>query len=375
MGRRRLLPRDRASRTGRTGRFPRTGVVALGQHDALATAARQLEAGEFLAAFLDDALATAARQLEAGEFLSAFLDDIYVVTSPSRARDQLDAVTATIEREAGVAANLGKTRVYHARGGPPPPGIRELGEEVWRGDKPPAERGFAGLGVPIGHQEFIRSCASNRLEEERRLLAQLPQLPDLQCAWLLLLFCAAPRAQHLLRTVPPAAIAEYARAHDDEVWRTLQDMLGGQTADAKPAQRQARDIAFLPSLGAWASCMPSAFVLQPTGQHGRAQCQCCNNGAQQAGSQAAAPSLQAAAAAGVHPDGHGWDNGLAGKRVYEQRRRKQRAASPACGQMVGKGMLLSHSTLLSESRFCCRPFGPATVRCCVPRQVHMQGHG
>ena len=284
--------------------------------------AEGVEQGDSLAPALfalgqHDALATAARQLEAGEVLAAFLDDIYVVTSPSRARDQLDAVTATIEREAGVAANLGKTRVYHARGGPPPPGICELGEEVWRGDKPPAERGFA-LGVPVGHQEFIRWCASNRLEEERRLLAQLPQLPDLQCAWLLLLFCAAPRAQHLLRTVPPAAIAEYARAHDDEVWRTLQDMLGGQTADAEPAQRQARDIAFLPaSLGglglmhaerlspaaywaAWADALP---VLQQ--RCAEAVERCLQE--LQAGSQAAAPSLQAAAAAGVHLEGHGWD--------------------------------------------------------------------
>ena len=44
-----------------------------------------------------DALAAAARQLEAGEFLAAFLDDIYVVTSPPRARGRLDAVTNTIE--------------------------------------------------------------------------------------------------------------------------------------------------------------------------------------------------------------------------------------------------------------------------------------
>ena len=96
-----------------------------------------------------DALAAAARQLEAAEFLAAFLDDIYVVTSPPRAR--------------GLAADLSKTRVYHARGGPAPPGIRELGEDVWRGgDKPPAERGFVALGVPIGHHEFIQSCANAR---------------------------------------------------------------------------------------------------------------------------------------------------------------------------------------------------------------------
>ena len=159
-----------------------------------------------------DALAAAARQLEAGEFLAAFLDYIYVVTA-----------TATIEREAGVAANLGKTRVYHARGSSAPPGMHELGEDMWCGDKPPAQHGFVALGVPVGHPEFIRSCASGRLEEERCLLLQLPELPDLQCA------CA----QHLLRTVPPAAIAECARAHDDAVRQTTQDMLGGQAADAE----------------------------------------------------------------------------------------------------------------------------------------------
>ena len=233
-----------------------------------------------------------------------------VVTSPSRARGQLDAVTATIEREAGVAANLGKTRVYHARGGPAPPGIHELGEDVWRGDKPPAQRGIVALGVPIGHEEFIRSCASGRLEKERRLLLQLPQLPDLQCAWLLLLFCVAPRAQHLLHTVPPAAIAEYARAHDNAVWQTMQDMLGGREADAEAAQHQARDIAFLPaSLGglgllhaerispaaygaAWADALP---VLQQRCPEAVERCL----QELEAGNQAAAPSLQAAAAAGV----------------------------------------------------------------------------
>ena len=33
-------------------------------------------------------------------------------------------------------------------GGETPQGIRNLGAEVWRGDKPPAERRFVALGVP-----------------------------------------------------------------------------------------------------------------------------------------------------------------------------------------------------------------------------------
>ncbi|CAE7599317.1 unnamed protein product [Symbiodinium natans] len=120
-----------------------------------------------------------------------------------------------LDPEAGVAANLGKTRVYHARGGPAPPGIHELGE-------------------------------------------------------------------------------------------TMQDMLGGREADAEAAQHQARDIAFLPaSLGglgllhaerispaaygaAWADALP---VLQQRCPEAVERCL----QELEAGNQAAAPSLQAAA--------------------------------------------------------------------------------
>ena len=100
------------------------------------------------------------------------------------------------------------------------------------------------------------------------------------------LLCRSSRP-HLLRTVPPAAIVAYARDHDEEVWRTLQDMLGGHTADAEQSQRQARDIAFLPaSLGglglmhaerlspaaywaAWADALP---VLQQRCPEAAARC-------------------------------------------------------------------------------------------------------
>ncbi|CAE7829188.1 unnamed protein product [Symbiodinium microadriaticum] len=131
-----------------------------------------------------DALAAAQGRLEPGEFLAAFLDDLYLVTTPARARPALDDVTRTVERHAGVAANFGKTRVYRANGGPPPPDVEALGPDVW-------------------HTEFMRRIFAARLEEERRLLQELPALLDMQGAWLLLLYCASPRAQHALRTVPP----------------------------------------------------------------------------------------------------------------------------------------------------------------------------
>ncbi|CAE7567426.1 unnamed protein product [Symbiodinium necroappetens] len=142
-----------------------------------------------------------------------------------------------VERGAGVEANLGKTRVYNAAGGDAPPGIAALGPDVRR----PAEAD---------------------------LLQKLQRLPDLQSAWLLLAYCAAPRAQHLLRNVLSADILPYARAHDAAIWNVVEGPLGGQGPDEGDAWLAARAVAFLPpsfgGLGllsaervfAWADALP-----------------------------------------------------------------------------------------------------------------------
>ena len=256
-----------------------------------------------------DALAAAQGRLQPGEFLAAFLDDLYLVTTPARARSALDDVTRTVERQAGVAANLGKTRVYRASGGPPPPDIAVLGPEVWcGGDSEPATCGFVALGVPIGHTEFVRRTLAARLEEERRLLHELPELPDMQSAWLLLLYCASPRAQHALRTVPPLDSATYAAEHDRAIWATLHHLLAEQDASGRE-WTAARQIAFLPAacggLGlasaerlapaaywaAWADALPVMLQRRPEVARRYAQELALGGGS-------TAPCLRAAAEAG-----------------------------------------------------------------------------
>ena len=99
----------------------------------------------------------------------------------------------------------------------------------------------AGLGVPIGHVEFVRTWAETRVQEERILLEHLPQLPDLQCAWLLLALCATPRANHALRTVPPPEVAPYAQLHDAAVGRHLAAGSDG-CASHRPAAGSSRGL-------------------------------------------------------------------------------------------------------------------------------------
>ena len=89
---------------------------------------------------------------------------------------------------------------------------------------PPQQRGVVALGTPIGAPEYVRAWGAERLEAESALLCQLPELPVLQCAWLPLSFCAAPRANHALR-------APYAEARDAAAWGTLQACLGAAAED------------------------------------------------------------------------------------------------------------------------------------------------
>ena len=116
------------------------------------------------------------------------------------------------------------------------------------------------------------------MRTERELLHQLPLLPDLQCAWLVLAMCASPRANHALRNVPPQAVASYAHAHDAAIWETLELCLGGiAEADVAHAQHVATLPAALGGLGlrsairtapaaywaAWADALPELHKRSP----------------------------------------------------------------------------------------------------------------
>ena len=93
-----------------------------------------------------------------------------MVTMPSRAKAGLDAAASAVADRCGIASNLGKTRVIAAEASPAPPGIAELVDDVWRGDKPDAQRGVIVLGSPLLHPAFVQAWAEERLRAEQELL-------------------------------------------------------------------------------------------------------------------------------------------------------------------------------------------------------------
>ena len=54
------------------------------------------------------------------------------------------------------------------------------------------------------------------------MLEMIPQVPDVQAAWLLLVFCASTRANFFLRTVAPEFTLEFAERHDEQVYTLLE---------------------------------------------------------------------------------------------------------------------------------------------------------
>ena len=159
---------------------------------------------------LHDALHAAQQDLEDGDFLVAYLDDVYLCTTKANALQAFNTTAAHLERHAGIRVHLGKTQCWAKGGGNAPPGIETLnvpGEDpVWKGNLEAAKNGMVVLGAPLGGEAFVSAKGTKRLEEEKKLFDALPHLPDLQCAWLLFYFSAAPRANHLLRTVLPDSL-------------------------------------------------------------------------------------------------------------------------------------------------------------------------
>ena len=82
---------------------------------------------------------------------------------------------------------------------------------------------------PIGSEQFVSEKLQDHIEEDRRLWQAIPNVPNLQCGWQTLLQSANPRANHTLRTLPPAMSADCASAHDEGLWETAHALLEGDS--------------------------------------------------------------------------------------------------------------------------------------------------
>ena len=158
------------------------------------------------------ALAALQAEMHTAERVRAFLDDVYVTSPPPRVAHLLGRLQHHLFAQAHIQLNPSKTRVWNAAGVRPASLPAPAGAQPWVGDPelPAAECGLRVLGTPLGTPAAQLDTLTT---QHGRLLARLPDVPDLQVAWLLLLYCALPRAQYVLRVLPPATRA-FSAAHD-----------------------------------------------------------------------------------------------------------------------------------------------------------------
>ena len=79
---------------------------------------------------------------------------------------------------------------------------------------PTVRQGIKVLGTPLGHRDFVRNHLERTSVDHQLLLDRIPMLEDLQSSWLLLVHCAAARANYMMRVVEPEAAQEFCQRHD-----------------------------------------------------------------------------------------------------------------------------------------------------------------
>ena len=152
---------------------------------------------------------------------ACFLDDVYVVVPPNRVRPVYATLAHTLQSQASIHLNQGRTRAWNAAGIESPK-IRDLGEDV--STLPATSQGMTVLGAPIGSAAFVQHQLQHANQQHQHLLDRIPHLEDLQASWLLLLHCASPRS-YLLRMCSPNVTTEFANNHDFGVAACLRRLL------------------------------------------------------------------------------------------------------------------------------------------------------
>ena len=317
------------------------------------------------------ALQHTQQQLQAGERLYAYLDDVYLVVPPHRVETAYRILAHELQQHAHIQLNPAKTRVWN-NSGHRPPNAEHLGPEEWVGARelPPEQQGITILGTPIGTPEFQATHLQATADQHSALLQRIPAIQDLQAEWLLLLYCASPRCNYLLRMLRPEITQPFAQAHDTAITLALAQLL-----DMRDLAPTALGIAHLPlhlgGLGLtsasllshsayWADTLPILHRQDPTNtatilQH-------LHRGT------AAVPSLQAITEAQQQLQHHGfnppsWEELAAG-----------RAAPPHLGPDQAHPTLNARSRMATARRPVIPPqLPPRTPQPSRPRQPSLVG--
>ena len=132
------------------------------------------------------------------------------------------------------------------------------------------------LGVPVGHNAFVQKWLKDKEESNLQCLTRTPAVQDAQCAWLLLLLCAGPRANHIFRNLFPSDVSQFAQNYDNYLRACLADILAVPVPDGVVAEvvqlpflerrlglRGATRLAPAVYWASWADCLSQVHARAP----------------------------------------------------------------------------------------------------------------
>ena len=97
------------------------------------------------------------------------------VSHPGRTRPMYNVLDEKMEARAGIRLHAGMTRVWN-RASMCPPNVVDLGAEVNK-----------ILGTPVGSRQFVHEKVMREWKRNADSGKPIPHVPDLQCAWQILL--------------------------------------------------------------------------------------------------------------------------------------------------------------------------------------------
>ena len=115
------------------------------------------------------------------EQLCVFLDEIYALSLPDKTHDLFELLGVKLAVPESDCTQ--ETRGVGIEAVCSPLNMTELGPDVW------SPWGVKIFGTPVGSAEFTEEATQRRLEKERILWDAIPSMPDIQCAWQILLQC------------------------------------------------------------------------------------------------------------------------------------------------------------------------------------------
>ena len=166
---------------------------------------------------LREALEEMQGLLPNGSYFFAYLDDVYVICDHVDTHQCYEIVRDVLLNRCHINVNVGKLAAWSKGSTLPPPHVLDIGADVWKGSFPVNQQGIKVVGTPVGTDEYIAEFGHQVVGNEVKLLEQIPKLASLQASWLLLYFCAVPKVNHLLRTLPPSRASSTAETHDAAV--------------------------------------------------------------------------------------------------------------------------------------------------------------